>query len=369
MNRNHFRKHGLIFCSLFFCTFASGMKFLIIQTAFIGDVVLATPLIEKIKLHYPNAVIDFLVRKGNETLLENNPHLRNVLVFDKKKRKFRNLYKLIREIRKAKYDYVINAQRFFASGLMTAMSGAKHTIGFDKNPLSRYFTKKVSHHISADSTGDHEVKRNLSLVEHLTGDFFIKPKLYPSPSDFEKIIAKQPFITIAPASVWYTKQFPKDRWIDFINSVPPQFAIYLMGGKSDAPLCEDIRSRFTGDTSTAPSTSGSRIINLAGKLTFLESAALMKQAAMNYVNDSAPLHFASAMNAPVTAVFCSTVPAFGFGPLSDESFIVETKLELQCRPCGLHGLKACPKGHFHCSVIEAEQLLYPLHVTQGKTLK
>ena len=228
------------------------MKFLIIQTAFIGDVVLATPLIEKIKLQYPNAVIDFLVRKGNESLLENHPHLRHVIVFDKKKNKYRNLLTLIREIRKAKYDYVINAQRFFASGLMTAMSGAKETIGFDKNPLSRFFTKRVPHQISAQSTGEHEVHRNLSLIEHLAGNFLVKPKLYPSQADFDKVVAVQPYITIAPASVWYTKQFPKERWIEFINSVPEHYTIYLMGAKSDFPLCEEIRDQ--SNTSTPLST-------------------------------------------------------------------------------------------------------------------
>lgn len=78
---------------------------------------------------------------------------------------------------------------------------------------------------------------------------------------------------------------------------------------------------------------------------------------MNYVNDSAPLHLASAVNAPVTAVFCSTVPAFGFTPLSDFSKIVETKHELDCRPCGLHGFHACPKGHFKCAEIDAEEII------------
>ncbi len=76
----------------------------------------------------------------------------------------------------------------------------------------------------------------------------------------------------------------------------------------------------------------------------------MEGAAMNYVNDSAPLHIASAMNAPVTAVFCSTVPAFGFGPLRENGRVVETKEKLDCRPCGLHGYKACPKGHFRCAL-------------------
>jgi heptosyltransferase-2 len=87
---------------------------------------------------------------------------------------------------------------------------------------------------------------------------------------------------------------------------------------------------------------------LAGKLSFLQSTALMKDATMNYVNDSAPLHFASAINAPVTAFFCSTIPAFGFTPLSTNSIIIETEEKLTCRPCGLHGKKECPLQHFKC---------------------
>jgi heptosyltransferase-2 len=74
----------------------------------------------------------------------------------------------------------------------------------------------------------------------------------------------------------------------------------------------------------------------------------MSKAVRNYVNDSGPLHLASAMNAPVTAFFCSTVPSFGFGPLSDDSEIKETTEKLDCRPCGIHGFKTCPKGHFKC---------------------
>ena len=89
------------------------------------------------------------------------------------------------------------------------------------------------------------------------------------------------------------------------------------------------------------------VINLAGKLSLMQSAALMKNAKRNFVNDSGPLHLASAMNAPVTAFFCSTTPQFGFGPLSDDSKISEVE-NLDCRPCGIHGHKECPKGNFRC---------------------
>ena len=95
--------------------------------------------------------------------------------------------------------------------------------------------------------------------------------------------------------------------------------------------------------------SGSKkCVNLAGNFSLLETASLMKDAIMNYVNDSAPMHIASAMNAPVTAYYCSTIPEFGFGPLSDVKKIMEIETKLNCRPCGLHGYKECPMGHFRC---------------------
>jgi heptosyltransferase-2 len=262
-------------------------------------------------------------------------------------------------IRTEKYDYVINAQRFFASGLLTALSGGKVTIGFDKNPLSFLFSKRVPHHIAADANGIHEVHRNLSLITEITDDKFVKPKLYPTEANFHKVRKDIVYISISPASVWFTKQYPKEKWIDFIASVPDNITIFLLGAKSDFDLCHHIEteSKIRKPKVRQHAPQESAIQNLSGQLSFLESAALMKGALMNYVNDSAPLHFASAVNAPVTAIFCSTVPAFGFSPLSDISYIAEVKEKLPCRPCGLHGRKECPLGHFDCSKIDSADLL------------
>ncbi|GGA97532.1 glycosyltransferase family 9 protein [Puia dinghuensis] len=335
-------------------------KFLVIQTAFIGDVVLATALIEKLHACYPDARIDFLVRKGNEALLTGHPYLTEVLIWDKKQNKFKNLLDLTRRIRKTKYDKVINVQRFAATGLLTTFSGAKETIGFDKNPLSRFFTHRIPHIVSAPEktalpmTGAgaplHEIERNQALIAAFTDDKPAKPRLYPTPTDEDKVkpYKTKPYITISPASVWFTKQYPKEKWISFIQNLPPQTTVYLLGAPSDKDLCQYIQTNAPGED----------IIDLSGRLTFLQSTALMRDAVMNYVNDSAPMHFASAVNAPVTAVYCSTIPAFGFGPLSDKSYIVETPEPLDCRPCGLHGYKACPRGHFNCAnKIQDRQLL------------
>jgi ADP-heptose:LPS heptosyltransferase len=324
-------------------------KFLVIQTAFIGDVVLATGIIEKLHTYFPEAQIDFLLRKGNEGLLANHPYLREVLVWEKKDGKIKDLRRLLHIIRKNKYDKVINVQRFAATGILTAFSLAKEKIGFDKNPLSAMFTTKVKHVISTSTQPKHEIERNNDLIKHFTDAVVFKPRLYPSANDlaFVQSYKQFPYICIAPSSVWFTKQYPAYKWVSFIKNLPDQYHVYLLGAPSDKVLCDDIIA----------SSQRAHVINLCGHLNFLQSAALMKDAQMNYVNDSAPMHFASSVNAPVTAVYCSTLPSFGFGPVSDASFIVETEVALACRPCGLHGRKVCPLGHFKCANTIADQQL------------
>ncbi|MBK9012727.1 MAG: glycosyltransferase family 9 protein [Saprospiraceae bacterium] len=318
---------------------ASFKKILVIQTAFIGDVVLATALVEKLYLHFPAAKIDFLLRKGNEGLLDNHPHINKVLVWNKKTSKYTNLLKLVGTVRNANYDLIVNLQRFFSTGFLTAFSGANTTVCFDKNPLSFFASHRVPHRIGTAGNNVHEVERNLALIAQWTDNQTIKPKIYPSKIDFERSAFHEKYITISPASVWFTKQFPKEKWLEMMNRVGEDTTIFLLGGPTDKEACNWLKNQ----------TRHPKTIVKAGEFSFLESAALMKNASMNFVNDSAPLHFASAVDAPVTAVFCSTVPSFGFWPLSTNSVIVETLEELACRPCGLHGKNACPEGHFNCS--------------------
>jgi len=311
-------------------------RFLIIQTAFLGDAILATAVAEKIHVKFPQANITMLVRKGNESLFTGHPFL-NVLIWNKKEGKLKSLLKIIREVRKIKFDYVINLHRFASSGIVTAFSGAEFTAGFDKNPLSLFFKKKVKHIIG---DGRHEVERNQSLIDEITGTGYAMPKLYPAESDnsYVQQLVTGRYVCMAPASVWFTKQLPREKWISMIEKSDPEILICLIGAAADKILCEELISEA----------GRKNVLNLAGRLQLLQTAALMKNAIMNYVNDSGPLHIASAVNAPVTAFFNSTIPAFGFGPLSDTSFIIETHEPLTCKPCGLHGYNKCPLGHFRC---------------------
>lgn len=350
---------------------------LLIQTAFIGDVILMTALLEYLHHTAPATPVDVLVRRGNEGLLAGHPHVRRVLIWDKKYRKYAALWELLGQIRAAKYGRVVTLQRFASTGFLTAFSGAPERIGFAKNPLSRFFTRRVPHVIG---DGTHEVERNLRLVksEALKGESGkaesksaavltfnaqlltpYPPRLYPTAADEAAVApyaAVGPYICLAPTSVWFTKQYPEAKWLELLAALPAGVRVYLLGGPPDVAACERL----------AAASGRANVVSIAGKIGLLASAALMRGALMNYVNDSAPLHLCSAVGAPVTAVFCSTVPAFGFGPLSPVSFVGETPEPLECRPCGLHGHAACPQGHFRCAYgIEVAQLLATLPVVSS----
>jgi len=324
------------------------VKFLIIQTAFIGDVILATPIIEKLHKFYPDSQIDFLLRKGNENLLRNHPYVSNLIVWNKKEKKRKNMFRIIKLIRNKKYDYVINLQRFASTGFITVFSKGKIKVGFNKNPVSFLFTRRIKHEID---NGKHEVERNIETITEITDDSTFKPKLYPTDEDYQIVseYKMRPYICMAPTSVWFTKQFPEEKWVELIQKIDSKYHIYLIGGPDDKFACDRIIEL----------SEKSNISNLCGKLSLLQTSALMANSTMNYVNDSAPMHMASAMNAPTTAIFCSTIPNFGFGPLSENSKVIETEENLDCRPCGLHGFKQCPKGHFKCGfTINIDKLLF-----------
>jgi len=341
-------------------------RILVIQTAFIGDVVLATALLQNLHAAYPAAKIDILVRQGADELFTDHPYINEVHVWNKKKNKYQHLFQIIQTIRRIKYDVVINVQRYLATGIITVLSGAKKTIGFNKNPLSFLFSEVVAHQFGAAAEAGggaaeqnsssaylHETSRNHALLASLTTAPVAKPALYPSAANFATVQKWQsaPYICMSPGSVWETKKMPAQNWIDLINAVPTNYTIYLMGAPNETTLCAEILS----------GSSRGGVINIAGQLNLLEAAALIKGARLNYVNDSAPMHLASATNAPVAAIYCSTIPAFGYGPLSSVQFIVETLEHLPCKPCGLHGKKACPLGHFNCGYkITTAQLLAPL---------
>ena len=331
-------------------------KILIVQTAFLGDVILALPMVQTIKNHLPGSVIDFLCVPGNEPVLTGHPAIRNVIPYDKKGGdKFDKFIEVLSEIRENEYDAVICPHRYLRSALLTYYSGAKTRIGFDKNSLSFLLTGKIKY-----NSNIHEIYRNIDLARAVPGINFdenkvsLKPELYPSADDKKYVSEllskadKNKLITIAPCSRWFTKQFPLGKTISLVKLLVEQgCSAALIGGNDDTAYCNEAANII----------SDNRLINLCGKTSPLQSYLVIENSKALVTVDSAAQHLGAASSTPIILIYGSTDSSFGFYPLTSKNNIIEIT-GLDCRPCTDHGRDSCPKTHFKCmNDIETERIL------------
>ena len=315
-------------------------RVLIIQTAFIGDVVLTSPLVKAVKTTWPAVKTDILVVPRSKNVLENNPNLFKIINYDKRgndKGIFR-FFRLANRLRKNRYDLVLLPHRSIRSAFLAVLTGAKKRFGFSKG--FRYlYTHTVKYNPDI-----HEVERNLKLLEPLGIEISgISPEVYPDDKDEQAIrfllpdaAWQQPVIAVAPGSVWATKRWPQHYYARLAESLAAKgMQVILIGGMEDFDLCERIIKNGPAQT-----------INMAGKLSLLQSAALLKRCAALICNDSGTLHLGVAAGTRVIALFGPTVPAFGFYPYGKGHIVIEK--ELPCRPCAIHGGNTCPIGTHAC---------------------
>jgi heptosyltransferase II len=334
---------------------------LVIQTAFIGDVILLTPLLAAVKRQYPDHRLDVLVIPACVNILQNNPHVDQIWSYDKRGRQkgWYGFYQLARQLKSAHYDMIFCPHRSARSALLTRCTRAPVRIGFDKNSWSWCFTHLVHYESSW-----HEIDRNLKLLSaHGTAVTLERPSLYPDQQDIlavEKLTAaadkKRPWAVLAPGSVWPTKRWPENHFHRLAQLlINNGWTVFLLGGREDQLLCKRIAAGCDA-----------RLIDASGRLTLRASAELLRHCRWLVANDSAPLHLASAMNTPTIALFGPTVPAFGFGPVAEGSLIVEENLV--CRPCSSHGGMRCPiKTHACLQRITAEIIFR--HMTDSANRK
>jgi heptosyltransferase-2 len=377
-------------------------KILIIQTAFLGDVILCTPLIKATRKLFPHSFISFLLISETKNILENNPHLNDIIVYDKrgKNKGLKNFFKMVEKVKKENFDLAIIPHRYLRSALLAYLAKIPQRIGFDKSSGSFLFTQKVTYQNTS-----HEVERNLSLLNPFSSDLLIQreeislptphpiplpqgerglpkfppplmgggkgegdyvnllnsfaidkaPELFPSPQDFsyaQELLQdsgakdSDKIVGIAPGSIWATKRWLPERFAEVSDLLIKEAGakVIFLGSKEDEKLCLEIANLMQ-----------EKPVILAGKTSILQSAAIISQCRVILSGDSAPIHIASAMKKPVVAIFGSTIPEFGFGPYGEGHLIIQKKMD--CRPCGIHGRKKCPEKHFRCMrEISAEEV-------------
>ena len=306
---------------------------LVIQTAFLGDVVLTTPLLTSLaQQHGP---VDVVTTAAAAPLVETHPAVATVFRYDKQgeDRGWLGFRRLALRLRERRYHRAYLPHRSWRSAALALAAGVRQRTGFADSSAAITYTTRIPR----PSTG-HEAERLLALAgagtQSIPGvSLGLTPDDYAAADEWLRQRALHSgFVALAPGSIWGTKRWP---WYAELATALEAPAV-VVGSKEDISLAEAVAA-------AAPD----RVHSAAGSLSLRASAALIQRAAVLVTNDSAPLHFATAVGTPVVALFGPTTPMFGFGPRGSRDRVVELE-GLGCRPCSRHGPQVCPLGHHHC---------------------
>jgi heptosyltransferase-2 len=319
-------------------------KILVIQTAFIGDAILTLPMVQKLKELFPLSEIDVVAIPSTSLIFSSSPEVNNVLILDKrgKHKTLPGFLKFCFMVKKCKYTRIYSPHRSLRSSLLVLLSGVKETYGFSKNSL-----RQVYKHIVEYNPAHHEVQRNLDLIGGAEENWRILPKITIS-NEVEDKVSKYlvkagisgKIIALAPGSVWATKKYPSEYFIQVAEQLNKRdFFVILTGGIEDKNICDSIRD----------SVNSNKVISAAGDLSLIESIELFKRCSLVICNDSAPTHMAMCAGTKALTIYCSTVASFGFYPYSEGSQWLSYD-NLSCKPCGIHGYRKCPVKTFDCGL-------------------
>jgi heptosyltransferase II len=308
---------------------------LVIRLGAMGDIVLATAVLEGLRRRYPGASLDFVCKARFAGLFAGDPRLRRVIGFDERAahRGLRGLLLFCHQLRHERYDCVIDLQGNPRSRMIARGIHARRRLSWPKDTLRR---RMLVHGLGRARQYASVIARYLATLAPLGIDAAnARPKLYPH-RDPSVALPARPFIAVAPGAHWPTKRWPSERYAELIGRIGnAKWDIVLVGDR--------------GDTAAAAAIAGAvpfAVRDLSGKLTLPQLVWTLSRAALVVSNDTGAMHIAEACGVPVIALFGPTVRDFGFAPWRRESVVIER--ELSCRPCSLHGAARCPKGHHRC---------------------
>lgn len=336
-------------------------KILVIRFSSLGDLVLILPLLRQLRAGFPMGEIHLATKKRYAPLFASNNDIDHIHTLDSND--LRGLFGLYRRLFREKYNIVIDAHNVIRSNLLSFVLPVRKKIRIKKNQARKIALIKKKRNLFKKilpmwkrylelSTGlgisPSENETRLLLPDHAT----IKIGVMIESAGLSGL----PLVAIAPGARWETKRWPEERFRDLIPVlVAHGFGIILIGDRSESELS----SRIGG--------SGKRVLNTAGRLSLLETAAILDRCLFLITNDSAPLHLAEAVGTPVIAFFGPTVEEFGFFPHLAKS--IPLQVNLDCRPCSRNGSRACPFGTREClESITVGEVMSAVGIISGKDL-
>ncbi|WFS62856.1 lipopolysaccharide heptosyltransferase II [Pseudodesulfovibrio thermohalotolerans] len=316
------------------------------QTAFLGDAVLTLPLLRALKDRYPDAEIHFFVRAGVEPVFTGQPEIARVRPFAKRgaQKSLKAAVRIGRDFGREGFDLWISAHASLRSAVVARATGISRRIGYRAPWYNRFaYTETVDRRFDELA----EIERLMELVRPLGIDGPAPEARLVLPSGAMRaaerirggIDADRPVLGIHPGSTWPTKCWPEEYFSEIVRRASDGGAHVLVFA---GPGEEEVAERIIDGAEVAPH----HVTNLAGKLSLPKLAACLGKLDAYLTNDSGPMHLAWTQDVPLVALFGPTVESLGFFPRGANSTVLET--ELNCRPCGLHGPRKCPKGHFRC---------------------
>ncbi|HLH75872.1 MAG TPA: glycosyltransferase family 9 protein [Candidatus Binataceae bacterium] len=312
---------------------------LVVQSGFIGDVVLAACLFAP--LRQAGFEVFPLVKPAALPLLRHHPDVARVVVDDKRgaHRGWRGLLEVAAGLRRMGFALALAPHRSHRTSLLLWLAGISSRIGFASAPLSFLLTQRVE-----VAPSDHQIIRNLSLLA-AAGIEPGPPRLSLRMSEAARAQAQsligdraRPLIGIAPGSAWPTKRWPAEGFAAVVAALAaayPRAGFVVLGEQADREAAATIGA------------AAAQVVDLTGRTSLEVWAGLIERLDLLISNDSAPVHVAAAYGVPTVAIFLATHPSFGFGPLLQPYRIAQASLN--CRPCTPHGGARCPLGHFNCA--------------------
>jgi lipopolysaccharide heptosyltransferase I len=345
-------------------------RILLIKPSAVGDVVHALPVLEKLRIRYPEARIDWMLTPENARLVRGHPAISNILLFarrnfskeGKRVGAIRDLWRLIREIRDARYEMVIDLHGQLRSAFFALASGAPVRVGFDRpidRGVSRFRGRRLgnipkrgwagarecswlayTHRIPIRTLEVHAVDRYLWVGEMLGFDagppVFNLPESEEAAERIRALLAPrtspgQQLAVLVPGTMWETKQWTPEGFAGVARRLNEAgFAPILVGTKNERDLGGRIERQAPGS------------IDLTGKTSLADVVALIRQAAVVVTNDSGAMHIAAALGRPAVSIFGPTNPV-QVGPYGQADSVV--RLSIACSPCNYRRLRQCPHEH------------------------
>lgn len=317
-------------------------QILVIRLSSLGDIVLTTPILGLLRAQYPQAQIDFLTRPAYQDLVSAHPGVDRVLLFESQ----HGFWSTLRQLRQRRYDLVLDLHRTLRSRLFVYGLRAQRRRTYGKRTLRRallvrlgWNTLRAMAPIPARYAAP---LRHLGLTAPLAA-----PAVYLTPESQAAMRAYvqqawpgqpvPPLIAVAPGARWATKQWPVERFAQAVQHLAQarQAAVVVLGSAAEQGLAQVLVQQLS-----VP------VLNSAGQLSLMHTAALLQQCRLLLSNDSGLMHLATALDVPVVAVFGPTVQEFGFYPFQARAEVLSAAVD--CRPCSTKGSPQCPRGHHQC---------------------